>query len=307
MMADPDRTSAQPPDPAAVDAPAPHLPRAADTTIWQRLLGHRLFITGVILFGLVLAMAVFADLLATAAPEKMNVRARFRTPQWAFLLGTDNYGRDIWSRLLYGSRLSLSIGFAVVLVTGAAGTCIGLLAGYFKRLDGPLMRLMDALMAFPAILLAIAIASALGPSAINAVIALSAVYTPRTARIVRGSVLVVREMDYVQAALASGARHGWIIWRHILPNSMAPLIVQLTFIFAYAVLAESILSFLGVGPPPPTPSWGSMIAEGQAYLREAPLMALFPGIAIALTAMGLNLLGDGLRDVLDPRLKVQHG
>ena len=306
MMADPDRTSAQPPDQAAVDAPAPHLPRAA-ATIWRRLLGHRLFITGVILFGLVLAMALFADLLATAAPEKMNVRARFRTPQWAFLLGTDNYGRDIWSRLLYGSRLSLSIGFAVVLVTGVAGTCIGLLAGYFKRLDGPLMRLMDALMAFPAILLAIAIASALGPSAINAVIALSAVYTPRTARIVRGSVLVVREMDYVQAAVASGARHGWIIWRHILPNSMAPLIVQLTFIFAYAVLAESILSFLGVGPPPPTPSWGSMIAEGQAYLREAPLMALFPGIAIAVTAMGLNLLGDGLRDVLDPRLKVQHG
>ena len=161
--------------------------------------------------------------------------------------------------------------------------------------------------AFPAILLAIAIASALGPSAINAVIALSAVYTPRTARIVRGSVLVVREMDYVQAALTSGARHGWVIWRHILPNSMAPITVQLTFIFAYAVLAESILSFLGVGPPPPTPSWGSMIAEGQAYLREAPLMALFPGIAIALTAMGLNLLGDGLRDVLDPRLKVQHG
>ena len=307
MMADPERSSAQPHDPAAVDAPAPHLPRAADTRLWRRLLGHRLFITGVILFGLVLAMALFADLLATAAPEKMNVRARFRTPQWAFLLGTDNYGRDIWSRLLYGSRLSLSIGFAVVLVTGVAGTCIGLLAGYFKRLDGPLMRLMDALMAFPAILLAIAIASALGPSAINAVIALSAVYTPRTARIVRGSVLVVREMDYVQAAVASGARHGWVIWRHILPNSMAPLIVQLTFIFAYAVLAESILSFLGVGPPPPTPSWGSMIAEGQAYLREAPLMALFPGIAIALTAMGLNLLGDGLRDVLDPRLKVQHG
>ena len=307
MMADPERSSAQPHDPAAVDAPAPHLPRAADTRLWRRLLGHRLFITGVILFGLVLAMALFADLLATAAPEKMNVRARFRTPQWAFLLGTDNYGRDIWSRLLYGSRLSLSIGFAVVLVTGVAGTCIGLLAGYFKRLDGPLMRLMDALMAFPAILLAIAIASALGPSAINAVIALSAVYTPRTARIVRGSVLVVREMDYVQAAVASGARHGWVIWRHILPNSMAPLIVQLTFIFAYAVLAESILSFLGVGPPPPTPSWGSMIAEGQAYLREAPLMALFPGIAIAVTAMGLNLLGDGLRDVLDPRLKVQHG
>ncbi len=283
------------------------VPLATGRSLWRRLLGHKLFVTGIILFGIVLAMALFADLLATAAPEKMNVRARFRTPEWQFLLGTDNYGRDIWSRLTHGARLSLSIGFAVVLATGVAGTLIGLLAGYFKRLDGPLMRFMDALMAFPAILLAIAIASALGPSAINAVLALSAVYTPRTARIVRSTVLVVREMDYVQAAVASGARHGWIIWRHILPNSLAPLIVQLTFIFAYAVLAESILSFLGVGPPPPTPSWGNMIAEGQAYLREAPLIALFPGLAIALTAMGLNLLGDGLRDVLDPRLRVQHG
>ncbi|MCZ4313090.1 ABC transporter permease [Comamonadaceae bacterium G21597-S1] len=283
------------------------VPLATGRSLWRRLLGHKLFVTGIILFGIVLTMALFADVLATAAPEKMNVRARFRTPEWQFLLGTDNYGRDIWSRLTHGARLSLSIGFAVVLATGVAGTLIGLLAGYFKRLDGPLMRFMDALMAFPAILLAIAIASALGPSAINAVLALSAVYTPRTARIVRSTVLVVREMDYVQAAVASGARHGWIIWRHILPNSLAPLIVQLTFIFAYAVLAESILSFLGVGPPPPTPSWGNMIAEGQAYLREAPLIALFPGLAIALTAMGLNLLGDGLRDVLDPRLRVQHG
>ena len=226
------------------------VPVAAGRSLWRRLLGHKLFVTGIILFGFVLTMALFADVLATAAPEKMNVRARFRTPEWQFLLGTDNYGRDIWSRLMYGARLSLSIGFAVVLATGVVGTLIGLLAGYFKRLDGPLMRFMDALMAFPAILLAIAIASALGPSAINAVLALSAVYTPRTARIVRGTVLVVREMDYVQAAVGSGARHGWIIWRHILPNSLAPLIVQLTFIFAYAVLAESILSFLGVGPPP---------------------------------------------------------
>ena len=302
-MAAPDALAAAPA--SALDEAA--VPLATGRSLWRRLLGHKLFVTGIILFGIVLAMALFADLLATAAPEKMNVRARFRTPQWQFLLGTDNYGRDIWSRLTHGARLSLSIGFAVVLATGVAGTLIGLLAGYFKRLDGPLMRFMDALMAFPAILLAIAIASALGPSAINAVLALSAVYTPRTARIVRSTVLVVREMDYVQAAVASGARHGWIIWRHILPNSLAPLIVQLTFIFAYAVLAESILSFLGVGPPPPTPSWGNMIAEGQAYLREAPLIALFPGIAIAITAMGLNLLGDGLRDVLDPRLRVQHG
>ncbi|MCC7271508.1 MAG: ABC transporter permease [Alphaproteobacteria bacterium] len=272
----------------------------------RRLLRHRLFVTGVILFGLMLALAVFADLLAVAAPERMHTRFRFRGPGWPFPLGTDNFGRDLWSRLVYGARLSLGIGFAVVVVAGIAGTVVGLVAGYFRRLDEPLMRAMDALMAFPAILLAIAIAAALGPSAVNAVIALAVVYTPRTARIVRSTVLVVREMEYVQAALAFGARHRWIILRHILPNSLAPLIVQLTFIFAYAVLAESILSFLGVGPPPPTPTWGNMIAEGKDYLREAPLLALYPGIAVMLTALGLNLLGDGLRDVLDPRLRVQH-
>jgi peptide/nickel transport system permease protein len=235
------------------------------------------------------------------------VRLRFRTPAWAHPLGTDNYGRDIWSRLIHGARMSLAIGLAVALVAGFFGTLVGVLAGYFKRLDGVLMRFMDALMAFPAILLAIAIAAALGPSAVNAVIALSAVYTPRTARIVRSTVLVVREMDYVQAARACGARDRWILWRHVLPNSMAPLLVQLTFIFAYAILAESILSFLGVGPQPPTPTWGNMIAEGKDYLREAPHICLFPGLAIAFTCLALNLLGDGLRDVLDPRLRVQHG
>ena len=273
----------------------------------RRLLRHRLFMTGVILFGAMVMLALFADLLAILPPEKMQVRLRFRPPQWAFPFGTDNYGRDIWSRAVYGARLSLAIGFAVVIVTGIAGTLIGVAAGYFRRLDGPLMRTMDALMAFPTILLAIAIAAALGPSAINAVIALSAVYTPRTARIVRSTVLVVREMEYVQAARACGARHGWIIWRHILPNSLAPLLVQLTFIFGYAVLTEAILSFLGVGPPPPTPTWGNMIAEGKDYLREAMHIALFPGLLVATTCLGLNLLGDGLRDVLDPRLRVQHG
>jgi peptide/nickel transport system permease protein len=161
-------------------------------------------------------------------------------------------------------------------------------------------------MAFPAILLAIAIAAALGPSAVNAVIALAIVYTPRMARIVRSTVMVVREMDFVKAARACGARDWWIIWRHVLPNSMAPLIVQLTFIFAYAILAEAILSFLGVGPPPPTPTWGNMIAEGKDYLREAPHICLFPGIAVALVCLALNLLGDGLRDVLDPRLRVEY-
>ena len=283
--------------PAAVAVPGP--------TLWRRLRRHRLFMTGAVIVGIMLFLAIFADLVQIVPPEKMQIRVRFKTPDFPYPFGTDNYGRDIWSRLVHGARLSLSIGFAVALVTGIAGTLIGVAAGYFKRLDGPLMRLMDALMAFPAILLAIAIAAALGPSAVNAVIALSAVYTPRTARIMRSTVLVVREMDYVQAARACGARDLWIVWRHILPNSMAPLLVQLTFIFAYAILAEAILSFLGVGPPPPAPTWGNMIAEGKDYLREAPHICLFPGMAVALVCLGLNLLGDGLRDVLDPRLRVQ--
>lgn len=282
-------------------------PASRPPALWRRLARHRLFMTGAAILALMLVLAILADAIQILPPEKMQVRLRFRTPAMAYPLGTDNYGRDIWSRLIHGARMSLAIGLAVALATGVLGTLIGVLAGYFKRLDGVLMRFMDALMAFPAILLAIAIAAALGPSAVNAVIALAVVYTPRTARIVRSTVMVVREMDYVQAARACGARDRWIVWRHVLPNSMAPLLVQLTFIFAYAILAESILSFLGVGPPPPAPTWGNMIAEGKDYLREAPHICLFPGIAIAMTCLALNLLGDGLRDVLDPRLRVLHG
>ena len=294
---------------ASVDtlATPERLEAARPPSIWRKLLRHRLFMTGATLLLLMVLLAIFADLIEIRPPEKMQVRLRFKTPDFAYPLGTDNYGRDIYSRLVHGARLSLAIGFAVALITGILGTAIGVAAGYFKRLDSPLMRLMDALMAFPAILLAIAIAAALGPSAMNAVIALAVVYTPRTARIVRSTVLVVRETDYVQAAKACGARDRWIIWRHVLPNSMAPLIVQLTFIFAYAILAESILSFLGVGPPPPIPTWGNMIAEGKDYLREASYICFFPGVAVALTCLALNLLGDGLRDVLDPRLRVQIG
>ncbi|MBE0624312.1 MAG: ABC transporter permease [Burkholderiales bacterium] len=297
-MASVDSVALAPDEPAGADRPP---------SLWQRLLGHRLFVTGAVIVVFMLLLAIFADLIQILPPEKMQVRLRFQTPSFSFPLGTDNYGRDIWSRLAHGARLSMAIGFAVALLTGITGTANGVFAGYFRRLDGPLMRLMDALMAFPAILLAIAIAAALGPSAFNAVIALSIVYTPRTARVVRATVLVVREMDYVAAAKACGARDLWIVWRHVLPNSIAPLLVQLTFIFAYAILAEAILSFLGVGPPPPAPTWGNMIAEGKDYLREAPLLCLFPGVAVALICLGLNLLGDGLRDVLDPRLRVQIG
>jgi peptide/nickel transport system permease protein len=271
----------------------------------RRLFAHRLFVTGFALFMVMLAMAVFADWLATHNPIQVRARFRFRPPSLDNFFGTDNFGRDVFSRVVHGARLSIVIGFATVLLTAVAGTACGLIAGYFRKLDNVVMRVMDALMAFPTILLALAITAALGPSAANVVVALAAVYAPRTARIVRASVLVVREMDYVQAALASGAGHLRILFRHVLVNSMAPLIVQLTFIFAVAVLAEAVLSFIGVGPPPPTPTWGNIISEGRNYIREAPWISLYPGIAIAFTVLGLNLLGDGLRDVLDPRMKVE--
>jgi peptide/nickel transport system permease protein len=287
--------------------PEGRLARLRRSRILRRLLHHKLFLTGSGLFVIVLVMALLAPLIAPLPPDEIQFRHRFEPPSTEFPMGTDNFGRDLLSRVVYGARLSLEIGFTVVVLTGIFGTLFGAAAGYFRRLDNPLMRVMDALMAFPAILLAIVIAAALGPSAINAVIALAAVYTPRTARIVRASVLVVREMEYVQAARACGAGHWRIMRRHILPNSLAPLIVQLTFIFAYAILAEAILSFLGVGPEPPTPTWGNIVAEGRQYIREAPWITLFPGLAIAMTVMGLNLLGDGLRDALDPRMRIQQG
>lgn len=272
----------------------------------RRLLRHKLFMTGAILFGLVLVAAVFADWLIEVDPNDMSIRDKFKPPgaEWAF--GTDNFGRSQWSRVLKGAQLSLLIGLGVVLLNAVVGTAIGAIAGYFRRLDNVLMRIMDAFMAFPVILLAIGITAALGPGSVNAVIALAAVYTPRTARIVRASVLVLRETQFVEAARAMGARNSRILMKHVLPNCLAPLIVQLTFIFAYSVLSEAILSFLGLGAEPPTPTWGNIIAEGRQYMREATWITLIPGLALAMTVLGLNLLGDGLRDVLDPHLKVQQ-
>ncbi|MCS6780816.1 MAG: ABC transporter permease, partial [Geminicoccaceae bacterium] len=272
----------------------------------RRLLRHKLFLVGALLFGTVLLAAVFADLLIQVDPNRISIRNKFRPPGSEWLFGTDNFGRSQWSRVVKGAQLSLAIGAGVVVLNAVFGTLLGALAGYFRSLDNLLMRVMDAFMAFPVILLAIGITAALGPGSINAVIALAAVYTPRTARIVRASVLVVREQAYVEAARAMGASHARILLRHVLPNCMAPLIVQLTFIFAYSVLSEAVLSFLGLGAEPPTPTWGNIIAEGRLYIREAPWITLIPGLALAMTVLGLNLLGDGLRDVLDPRLKVQQ-
>ncbi len=239
-------------------------------------------------------------------PQRLSMRNKFLPPGENWVFGTDNFGRSLWSRVVWGAQLSMIIGASVVALNAVFGTLIGALAGYFKRLDNALMRVNDALMAFPAILLAIAVTSVLGPSTLNVILALSVVYIPRTARIVRSSVIVLREMEYVQAAVAAGAGHWRILRHHILPNAMAPMIVQLSFLFAYAVLSEATLSFLGVGAVPPTPTWGNIMAEGRDFMREAPWIITIPGVALMITVMGLNLLGDGLRDVLDPRLRIQQ-
>jgi peptide/nickel transport system permease protein len=273
--------------------------------VLRKLAAHRSFKIGLVLVTVLALCAIIGPMLTGTDPTAMSIRYRFKPPSARFPFGNDQYGRDILTRVLYGGRLSLSIGFSVALLSGVFGAMIGVMAGYFRTLDPYVMRLMDALMAFPAILLAIGIGAALGAQASSIVVALSVAYVPRTARIVRASVLVIREMEYLQAARVSGAGDVHIIVKHVLPNCLGPLIVQLTFIFAYAILAEATLSFLGVGPPPPAPSWGNIIAEGRDYSVEAWWVMLFPGLAVSLAALGMNLLGDGLRDVLDPRLKIE--
>jgi peptide/nickel transport system permease protein len=271
-----------------------------------RLLHHRLFVSGLCLCSLILLAALLAPWIAPVDPTKLAMRYKFLPPSTSHWFGTDNFGRSLWSRVIWGARLSVVMGFSVVVLNAVFGTLVGALAGYFRRLDNALMRVNDALMAFPAVLLAIGVTAILGPSMTDVIIALTIVYIPRTARIVRASVIVLREMEYVQAAIAAGAGHWRILRQHIIPNAMAPLIVQLSFLFAYAVLTEATLSFLGLGAVPPTPTWGNIMAEGRQYMVEAPWIITIPGVALMLTVLGLNLVGDGLRDVLDPRLRIQQ-
>jgi peptide/nickel transport system permease protein len=294
-------------DAAAIDAEGIALKREhpARATI-KRLLRHRLFMTGLVLFLIIAVTAILAPWITDVDPNRLSMRNKFKPPGEGWVFGTDSFGRSLWSRVVWGAQLSMLIGASVVALNAVFGILIGAAAGYFRRIDNLLMRINDALMAFPAILLAIAVTSVLGPSTFNVILALGIVYIPRTARIVRSSVIVLREMEFVQAAVAAGAGHWRILTRHILPNAMAPVIVQLSFLFAFAVLSEATLSFLGVGAVPPTPTWGNIMAEGRDFMREAPWIITIPGIALMITVMGLNFLGDGLRDVLDPRLRIQQ-
>ncbi|ARP96051.1 ABC transporter permease [Bordetella genomosp. 13] len=259
-----------------------------------------------------ISLAVLAVLAGAAAlapwivpfdPYKLSIMNRLQAPGAAHWFGTDDFGRDVFSRVLYGGRLSLMVGFLVVLLSGVLGLALGLVAGFFRGADKFVSRLIDAMMAFPDILLAIALVAALGPSLLNVVIALGIVYAPRLARIVRASTLVIRELPFVEAAHALGVPTWRIVTVHVLRNLVSPLLVQGTFIFAYAILAEAGLSFLGVGVSPEIPTWGTMINAGQQYMGKADWIMLFPGIAIVLSVLSLQLVGDGLRDVLDPRLR----
>jgi peptide/nickel transport system permease protein len=259
-----------------------------------------IWIGGIIVLFMVF-MAVFAPLLTPLNPMRLNPMNRLQPPMEGHLFGTDSMGRDVFSMVIYGSRISLQVGMLVMLITSLVGIIMGLVSGYYKILDNMIMRINDGMMAVPSIILAIALMAVLGPRVSNIIIALSVVYTPRMARIIRGSVLSAKELAYVEAARALGTRDIGVAFRHILPNCVAPMIVQGTFIFAYSVLAEASLSFLGVGAPPTIPSWGNVVSEGRLFMLEAPWISLFPGIAILLFVMGLNFLGDGLRDSLDPK------
>lgn len=273
----------------------------------RRVLSNRLAVTGGILVLIVILMAVLAPLIAAYDPLAMEVSNRLKPPSAAHWFGTDEFGRDIYSRVIYGSQISMKVGFVVVIITSVIGLVLGLYSAYYRRLDNLIMRINDGLMAFPAILLAIAIMAALGPTIQNVIISISVVYIPTVARAVRAAALVVREQTYIEAIRALGGKPGRIIWRHIAPNCMSPLIIQATFIFAYAVIIEASLSFLGAGTPPPQPSWGNILNDGRTLIRQAWWIMVFPGIAIATTVLGLNLIGDGLRDLLDPHTNKAKG
>lgn len=281
------------------------VPPARNPTVLfiRRLLKRKTVAAGLLVLLVFVLLAVFAPMIAPYSPSKLSIVNRLKPPSELYWFGTDEFGRDVFSRTIYAGRLSLLVGAAVVALSALIGITLGLLAGFFQKLDTPIARLIDAMMAFPDILLAIALVAALGPSLTTVIIALAVVYSPRLARIVRASTLVIRELPYVEAAKALGISTFNIMTRHVLRNLVSPILVQCTFLFASAMLAEAGLSFLGLGVSPEIPTWGTMISAGRQYIGQADWMTYFPGFAIILSVLSLQMVGDGLRDMLDPRLR----
>lgn len=278
--------------------------RASPWQIWvRRLFARRVVVLSTVLLLLIIALALCISWLSSADPNAIAISQRLKAPSWQFWGGTDQLGRDVMLRVAYGGRYSLMIGFATAIGAVIFGTLLGIMSGYFRKIDGAVMCVIDAMMAFPDILLGIALVSILGPSLWNVVLALVIVYTPRVARVARASTLVLRDLLYVDAARALGTPTWKILWMHVLPGLVSPILVQLTFIFAYAILAEAGLSFLGVGVPPSIPTWGTMIAGSLNYMDRAFWTIIYPGLAIVLTSLSLQIVGDGIRDSLDPKLR----
>ena len=280
--------------------------RSQLSIIWRRLRRDRMAMLGLAILIVMIVLALLADFIADydTAVIGMNMRERLQTPSRAHWFGTDGYGRDVFARIVHGSRLSLSLSILAMAAAVAVGSLIGAVAGYYGgRVDNLLMRFMDILLAIPPMLMSISIVAALGHSMVNLMIALSLAYIPVFARVIRSSILSVKGQEFVEAAKACGTGDARIILRHIVPNAIGPIIVQATLAMGSTILIISSLSFMGMGIQPPQPEWGTMLYEGRDLIRTSPYLVIFPGIAIALAVLSLNLLGDGLRDALDPRLK----
>jgi len=288
----------------AVAAPLPDVipPRKARGPVWRFVRRYPTVVVGGVILTLILLAALLAPWLGTVDPTALAPAKRTRLPSAQYWFGTDMLGRDIYSRVIYGARVSLLVGFSVAVLASIGGLAIGLVSGMVRWLDGIVMRIVDGMMSIPPILLAIALMALTRGSVQNVIIAITIAEIPRVARLVRGVVLSLREQPYVEAAVTTGTRMPAIIWRHILPNTLAPMTVQATYICASAMITEAILSFIGAGVPPSVPTWGNIMAEGRALWQVKFYIILFPAIALSLTVLAVNLVGDGLRDALDPRM-----
>jgi peptide/nickel transport system permease protein len=277
-------------------------PRGLERRLRDPIRRHPTIVIGCVLLGLIGLMAVLAPYLGTTDPQALSPIQRLRWPSPEHWFGTDMLGRDVYSRTVYGARVSLAVGLSVALLSTAIGLLIGLITGFNRWADMILMRIMDGLMAIPAVLIAIALMALTRASLKNVILAITIAEAPRVARLVRGVVLTLRDLPYIEAAIASGASLPRLLWRHIVPNTLPPVFVQATYTAASAMLIEAILSFLGAGTPPNIPSWGNIMAEGRNLFQLACYIVLFPGMFLSATVLAINLLGDGLRDALDPRL-----